>query len=99
MHKRSARSLHLNGSVRSGGTSLFGGGTSMVLPTANNAGTIFKVGEGEGGGREREGSEKAMDLTVLLFTCSPERAVNSKSSPFRHMVSNVMDVLRVDLVC
>ncbi|CAM9656590.1 unnamed protein product, partial [Hapterophycus canaliculatus] len=42
MHKRSARSLHLNGSVKSGGTSLFGGGGSMVLPTANNAGTIFK---------------------------------------------------------
>lgn len=43
MHKRSARNLHLNGSVKSGGTSLFGGGGSMVLPTANNAGTIFKV--------------------------------------------------------
>lgn len=43
MHKRSARSLYLNGSMKSGGTSLFGGGGSMVLPTANNAGTIFKV--------------------------------------------------------
>lgn len=43
MHKRSARSLHLNGSIKSGGTSLFGGGGSLVLPTANNAGTIFKV--------------------------------------------------------
>lgn len=43
MHKRSARSLHLNGSIKSGGTSLFGGGGSMVLPTSNNAGTIFKV--------------------------------------------------------
>ncbi|CAM9942981.1 unnamed protein product, partial [Ectocarpus sp. 6 AP-2014] len=42
MHKRSARSLYLNGSMKSGGTSLFGGGGSMVLPTANNAGTIFK---------------------------------------------------------
>ncbi|CAM9694572.1 unnamed protein product, partial [Ectocarpus sp. 12 AP-2014] len=37
MHKRSARSLYLNGSIKSGGTSLFGGGGSMVLPTANNA--------------------------------------------------------------
>lgn len=43
MHKRSARNLHLNGSIKSGGTSLFGGGGSMVLPTSNNAGTIFKV--------------------------------------------------------
>lgn len=43
MHKRSARNLFLNGSVKSGGTSLFGGGGSLVLPTANNAGTIFKV--------------------------------------------------------
>lgn len=43
MHKRSARSLHLNGSVKSGATSLFGGGGSLVLPTANNAGTIFKA--------------------------------------------------------
>lgn len=43
MHKRSARSLHLNGSIKSGATSLFGGGGSLVLPTANNAGTIFKV--------------------------------------------------------
>lgn len=43
MHKRSARSLHLNGSMKSGGTSLFGAGGSLVLPTANNAGTIFKV--------------------------------------------------------
>lgn len=43
MHKRSARSLHLNGSIKSGATSLFGGGASMVLPTSNNAGTIFKV--------------------------------------------------------
>lgn len=42
MHKQTARSLHLNGSIRSGGTSLFGGGGSMVLPSANNAGTIFK---------------------------------------------------------
>lgn len=43
MHKRSARSLHLNGSIKSGGTSLFGGGGSMVIPTSNYAGTIFKV--------------------------------------------------------
>ena len=43
MHKRSAKSMYLNGSIKSGGTSLFGGGGSMVLPTSNNAGTIFKV--------------------------------------------------------
>lgn len=43
MHKRSARSVHLNGSMKSGGTSLFGGGGTLVLPTSNNAGTIFKV--------------------------------------------------------
>lgn len=45
MHKRSAKSMCLNGSIKSGGTSLFGGGGSMVLPTSNNAGTIFKVGQ------------------------------------------------------
>ncbi|CAM9408302.1 unnamed protein product, partial [Choristocarpus tenellus] len=42
MHKHSTKSINLNGSIRSMGTSLFGGGSTMVLPSSNKAGTIFK---------------------------------------------------------
>jgi len=71
MHKRSARSLHLNGSVKSGATSLFGGGGSLVLPTANNAGTIFKAsGWRSRCRRSQVAANVSSVLLVVLLGCS-----------------------------